>query len=126
MCCKSMTWDQLLYFPSEGSHTQDFDVLKKSIDPGRVEPTNLRSSGEYDNHWGRLERDKNIHISTDPIYSIINVRQNYHWTSCSTIISTVIFNYVLIRKFAGILWDHGDYAITCTTLIKCIYHSLPS
>ena len=24
-----------LYFPSEGSHTQDFYALKKSIDPGR-------------------------------------------------------------------------------------------
>ena len=34
-CCKSTTRDQRLYFPSEGSHTQDFYALKKSIDPGR-------------------------------------------------------------------------------------------
>ena len=38
----SFTWrkftirDQRLYFPSEGSHTQDFYALKKSIDPGRA------------------------------------------------------------------------------------------
>ena len=36
MCHKSTTWDQWLYFPSEGSHTQDFYILKKSIDPGWV------------------------------------------------------------------------------------------
>ena len=36
MCRKSITWDQRIYFPSEGSHTQDFYALKKSIDPGRV------------------------------------------------------------------------------------------
>ena len=33
---KSKTGDPRLYFPSEGSHTQNFYVLKKSIDPGRV------------------------------------------------------------------------------------------
>ena len=33
---KSTTRDPRLYFPSEGSHTQDFHALKKSIDPGRV------------------------------------------------------------------------------------------
>ena len=33
MCRKSMIWDQQLYFPSEGSHTQNFYALKKSIDP---------------------------------------------------------------------------------------------
>ena len=35
-CRKSTTWDPRLYFPSEGSHTQDFYVLKKPIDSGRV------------------------------------------------------------------------------------------
>ena len=34
MCRKSMTQDPRVYFPSEGSHTQDFYALKKSIDPG--------------------------------------------------------------------------------------------
>ena len=34
-CRKSTTWDPRLYFPSEGSHTQDFYALKKSINPGR-------------------------------------------------------------------------------------------
>ena len=32
-CRKSMTRDPRLYFPSEGSHTQDSYALKKSIDP---------------------------------------------------------------------------------------------
>ena len=36
MCRKCTTWDTWLYFPSEGSHTQDFYALKKSIDPGWV------------------------------------------------------------------------------------------
>ena len=35
-CRKSTTRDLRLYFPSEGSHTQDFYALRKSIDPGRV------------------------------------------------------------------------------------------
>ena len=34
-CCKSTTRDPRLYFPSEGSHSQDFYALKKSIDRGR-------------------------------------------------------------------------------------------
>ena len=46
-----MTRDPRLYFPSEGSHTQDFYALKKSIDPGRDRPANLGSRSEYDNHW---------------------------------------------------------------------------
>ena len=37
-CRKSTSRDPRLYFPSEGSHTQDFYALKKSIDPGR-DPT---------------------------------------------------------------------------------------
>ena len=36
MCRKSTTRDPRLYFPSEGSHTQDFCALKESIDPGQV------------------------------------------------------------------------------------------
>ena len=35
----------------EGSHTQDFYALKKSIDPGLFEPVNIGSSGDCDNHW---------------------------------------------------------------------------
>ena len=34
--------------PFQGSPTQDFYALKKSIDG--FEPVNLASSGEYDNH----------------------------------------------------------------------------
>ena len=35
-CRKSTTRDPRLYFSSEGSHTQDFYALKKSMDPGRI------------------------------------------------------------------------------------------
>ena len=35
-CRKYTTRDPRLYFPSEGSHTQDLYTLKKSIDPGRI------------------------------------------------------------------------------------------
>ena len=43
---KSTTQDPQLYFPSKGSHTQDFYAQKKSIDPA-----NLGSRGKYDKHW---------------------------------------------------------------------------
>ena len=47
-----MTWDPRLYFPSEGSHTQDFYALeKKASTLAGIEPMNLGSRDEYDNHW---------------------------------------------------------------------------
>ena len=48
-CRKSTTRDPRLYFPSEGSHTQDFYALKKIHRPRPG--LNLGSRGEYDNHW---------------------------------------------------------------------------
>ena len=50
-CRKSTTRDPRLYFPFEGSHTEDFYALKKSSTPDGIEPANLGSRGEYDNHW---------------------------------------------------------------------------
>ena len=48
---KSTTRDKQLYFPSEGSHTQDFYALKKNPStPAGYERANLGSSGEY-NYW---------------------------------------------------------------------------
>ena len=49
-CRKSTTRDPRLYFPSEGSHNQDFYALKNPLTPAGFEPANLWSSGEYDNH----------------------------------------------------------------------------
>ena len=46
-----MAWDPWLYFLSEGSHTQDFYALKNPATPAGIEPANLGSRGEYDNHW---------------------------------------------------------------------------
>ena len=40
-CHKSMTWDSWLYFPSEGSHTQDFYALKNPSTPAGFEPVNI-------------------------------------------------------------------------------------
>ena len=38
-CCKSTTWETLLYFPSERSHTQDFfTVWKNPSTPAGIEP----------------------------------------------------------------------------------------
>ena len=51
MCHKFTTRDPQLYFPSKGSHTQDFYALKKSINSGRDRTLNLGSRDEYDNHW---------------------------------------------------------------------------
>ena len=64
-----MTWDQWLYFLSEGSHTQDFYALKKNPStPARFEPANLGSSGEYDNHW---TTGVDAHISEDYVWKLL-------------------------------------------------------
>ena len=48
MCCKCTTRDPWLYFPSVGSHTQDFYALKNPSALAGFEPANLGSSGQYD------------------------------------------------------------------------------
>ena len=58
---KSTTRDPRVYFPSEGSHTQDFYALKKKKNPSTqagFEPANLGSSGECDNHGTTGDRDR--------------------------------------------------------------------
>ena len=40
-CRKSATRDPRLYFPYEGSHTQDFYALKNPLTPAGFEPANL-------------------------------------------------------------------------------------
>ena len=45
-----MARDPRLYFPSEGSNTQEFYTLNKNAaTPAGFEPTNLGFSGEYEN-----------------------------------------------------------------------------
>ena len=46
-----MTREPRLHFPSERSHIQDFYALKNPSTPAGIEPANLGSRGEYDNHW---------------------------------------------------------------------------
>ena len=65
---KSTTQDPQLYFPSEGSHTQDFYALKKLI-----EPANIGSSGEYDSHW-----------TTAVDFSVFTLGHKYRYLHCSS------------------------------------------
>ena len=46
-CCKSMTWDKWLYFPSEGRHAEDFFALKKPTASAGFEPANLGTKGQH-------------------------------------------------------------------------------
>ena len=63
-CCKSSTRDPRLYFPSEGSHIQDFYALKKSIDPGRDRTRRPR------NHlFIECTISKNISIHKVPVWT---------------------------------------------------------
>jgi hypothetical protein len=43
-CRKSTTWDQRLYFPSEGSRAEDFFALRASAG---FEPANLGTKGQH-------------------------------------------------------------------------------
>ena len=63
MCRKCTARDPRLYFPSEGSHTQDFYAQKKPSTLAGFEPANLGSSGEYDNHWTTGVDFKNRNMS---------------------------------------------------------------
>ena len=64
-CRKSTTRDPRLYFPSEGSHTQDFYVLKNTSTPAGFEPANLGSSGVYDKHGTTgVDIGRIIHMNT--------------------------------------------------------------
>ena len=47
-CRESMTQDPWLYFPSKGSHTEDFYSLKKSINPGNAPHSSDMSPCNYD------------------------------------------------------------------------------
>ena len=63
MCLKSMTRDQRLYFPSEGSHTQDFYALKKihrpqqGLNPRTLDPVASMITTGVDNICLGLECD---------------------------------------------------------------------
>ena len=59
-CCKSKTRNPLPYFPSKG---KDFYSLKEPSTPAGIEPANLESSGEYDNH-GTTGVDDSYRVNT--------------------------------------------------------------
>ena len=46
-CRKSMTWDKLLYFPSEGRSAEDFFALKIPTASAGFEPANLGTKGQH-------------------------------------------------------------------------------
>jgi hypothetical protein len=45
-CRKSTTWDRRLYFPSEGTHAEDFFALKNPTASAEFEPANLGTKGQ--------------------------------------------------------------------------------
>ena len=84
-CHKSTIRDARFYFPSKGSHTQDFYALKKTIDPGRVWTRELGSSVEYDNHGTTRVKGKNSSSSrsrdsSNGKYFIMNTLTEYYQT----------------------------------------------
>jgi hypothetical protein len=46
-CCKSTTWDQWLYFPSEGRRAENFFALKNPAASAGFEPVNLGTKGQH-------------------------------------------------------------------------------
>jgi hypothetical protein len=46
-CHKSSTWDQRLYFPSEGRHAEDFFAIKNPTASAGCEPANLGTKGRH-------------------------------------------------------------------------------
>jgi hypothetical protein len=46
-CRKSTTWDQRLYFPSEGSRAEDFFALKIPTASAGFEHANLGTKGQH-------------------------------------------------------------------------------
>jgi hypothetical protein len=46
-CCKSVTWDRWLYFPSKGRHAEDFFALKNPMASAGFEPANLGTRGQH-------------------------------------------------------------------------------
>ena len=77
-CHKSTSQDPRLYFPSEGSHTQDFYPLKNPSTPAGFEPANLGSSGEYDNHK-TTEVDPDSQINLPMLYKVDWFPQHILW-----------------------------------------------
>ena len=92
MCRKSTTQDPRPYFPSEGSHTQDFYALKPSTLAG-FEPANLRSSGEYDNHWttGVDVRKYHSHACSWCFLRTMWIMYHTEWTT-SQVISVAFYS----------------------------------
>ena len=46
-CRKSTTWDERLYFPSEGRRAEDFSALKNPKASAGFEPVNLCTKGQH-------------------------------------------------------------------------------
>jgi hypothetical protein len=48
-CHISVTWDQRLYYPSEGRYAEDFFTLKNPMALAGFEPANLVTRGQHPN-----------------------------------------------------------------------------
>ena len=91
ICRKSTTRNPRLYFPSEGSHTQDFYALKNPWTPAEIEPANLGSRGEYDNHWTIGFDDLRLTIP-----SVVHSLLLYYWNI--NLFRTYMFCFELSRR----------------------------
>ena len=67
--------DPWLYFPSGGSHTQDFYALKNPSTPDGFQHVNLGSSGENDNHGTTGVNMPDTMQSCQPQSNILKVKE---------------------------------------------------
>ena len=96
---KSTTRDPRLYFPSEGSHTQDCSFWKNPSTPALFEPANLGSSGEYDNHG-----TTGIDTFTLFLVNYQTKKNKYYCTNSATICSfrnILGVKMVLVTRLSG-------------------------
>ena len=63
-CCKSTTWDKLLYFPSKGRHAADFFALKNLTALAGFEATNLGTKGQHATSRPPKTRDRYLCLHT--------------------------------------------------------------
>ena len=109
ICRKPTTRDPRLYFPSEGSRTQDFYALKNPSTSAGFEPANLGSNGEYDNH-GNTGVDKMsltsaasfydkttlftrpLHVTTSPVQINDVLHSNYPYLLIWVVIATELLS----------------------------------
>jgi hypothetical protein len=106
-CRKSVTWDRRLYFPSEGSHAEDFFALKNLMASAGFKPKNLGTRSQHANpqtteatkshtyhtqQWG--SRKVNTSQSS-PLTSHQGTAQKWYFPVCTYITFIPILHWTL-------------------------------